>query len=418
MDFRISTKEKSALLILLMLIFISTYAIYPYRAPGSFAQPSEGPFQMIIEENSGKDTRSIPAMDEVRYLEMAHAIADGNLNTTTWNGALGYPILLIPFLSSIHAFLIPDLLLFVGTTYFTFRLATKLTNQKSLGYIVVIALIFFTGFLYYSVEPQKQHINEFAFMLVALILFDEPRKIKKINILIIGITLGWVFWSNYVDLIYFIPIVAIFILHRPFKAKVWLFPSLILIFSLFALQDHVFGNPFQIGTIYQTSFVNAFSDKTTPTNQNLDPGEGIMSLKPTIITKRAYCMLFNPHYCLPTPSGNSQIDESNASVVVGKRAIIFGSTWFFIFAPYGFLRLLQKFAGYEKRFLISILVCFIVGAGFWTSIYIWHGGGGSFWRYHMVWYPIITIFSVYGGFDIYKKIFSTRNRMYGKDTEN
>ena len=78
---------------------------------------ARGADQMIVEENSGIDTRTHPGVDSILQLKTAELVRDGELNETNWEIALGYPILVIPFLSSIHAFLIPGLLMFLGVIY-------------------------------------------------------------------------------------------------------------------------------------------------------------------------------------------------------------------------------------------------------------------------------------------------------------
>lgn len=411
MSVQVSRNEKIIILALLSLIFISLYAVYPYRSPGGFAYPSGGPFQMVIEENSAIDTKSTPGHDSILQLKIAHLISDGQLDKNNWKIALGYSILLIPFLSSIHAFLIPDLLLFIGCIYCTFLLATKFSQNKYIGYASVIALLFVTNFLYYFASPEKQHFNEFAFMVIAYWLFEDPPKVRRFKIITIGLIAGWVFWSNYVDIIYFIPLITIFVLHKPRKNIIWLFPCFVLIFGLFFLQYHIFGNPFYYGTEYQSNILDFYQKQTIPKIQNID-GENTMSFKPAILLKRSYCILIQPQDCKPILYGDPSIDEYNKSLIPPKRAILVGSTSFFIFAPYGFFRIISRYSGYEKKFMLSILACFITGIGFWISIFCWNAGGSPFWRYEMVWYPLICMFSVIGILDTYKRLSAIKRQNF------
>lgn len=402
LNIQVSRKEKIAILLLLSLIYVSSYAIYPYRAPGGFAYPSAGPLQMVVEENWANDTRSTPGHDDILQLKTAHWIVDGKLDKNNWQIALGYPILIIPFLFTIHAFLIPDLLLFLGSCYCTFMLSVHFSGSKKIGYISLAALFFLTGFLLYFLNPEKQHVNEFGFMIIAYWLFQGSANIGKIKTIVIGLILGWVFWSGTVDLLYFIPMMAIFLIYKPRKKIIWLFPSILLVIGLFALQYDVFGNPLVFGNAYQDYILNYTEKNTTPIMQNLE-GVKTMTFDPHIILKRAYCMLFDPNACKPISYGIQAVDEYNESLLPGKRAILVGSTFFFVFAPYGFMRVLLRYSGYEKSVLLLILISFIMGISFWVSIFMWHAGGSPFWRYDMVWYPLLTTFALIGISDILKR---------------
>lgn len=390
-------KFRILLFLITVVIFSSFYVFYPSARPGLSLDTGDDEFQKGWYF----------WFDQGEYFKITEAIATGTFSSQDYLYPLGYPILGVPFailgklniLFSYHQFFVPNLLLLFGIVFMTFYMIIRLTKIVVFAIIALILLLFFSGYIEWFIEPWTIHILDFGLFGIFYILFRSQQEISNKHLIIAGLLAGWIFSTRFVDLIWVAPMFATFIVFNPKKIK-YFFLGFVVIGMVFLSHYVFFDDPLTLPYWYEVA--------TAPGHdQNLIDKTGLERWSFDFkIIERIYCILFDPFYCLPEKSGDEFVDNWWYYALFDKTPILVSSSVFFIFSPPGIYLLFKKTQKYERWILISLIIGFLASILFFTSTYGFTAGWTRFWRYEIFWYPIFTIFSVFGLHFIYQKLSS------------
>jgi len=388
-------KKNITLFIVTTLVFSAIYELYPAR-PGF--NNATGTFY----DQPGWRSWA----DQGAYYRQSDSIANGTFDTSQFTYGLGYVSLGVPFVlldsepSSIfshHRYFVPNLLILFAVAYMTFNLTQRLTQSTNAGILSLALLFFGTLYLSWFVEPWNIHVSDVAIIGVFYIFFRNPDNITNKHLVIAGLLAGWTFSSRYLDLFWLLPIFMLFLIYKPRKFPYFI-PGLAVVGLVLVSHLIFLGGAFELPHVYKA--VDA--EYSRPTWE--DYGYNVYDWDLRIISERSYCILFDPQYCLPEKSGNEEFDTWWYFALVNKTPILFSSSIFLIISPFGIFLLLRKFSGEQRFVLISLLVGFVMSWITYTATIWFTSGWTRFFRYEIFWFPVFTVFAVYGMFLIYKKI--------------
>ena len=354
--------------------------------------------------------------DQRAYSIIATKLVDGTLDTpeiTSGVGyvtGLGYPALsvfsiIISSKEDIlfhHGFFIPNLLLYVGTVYITFSWIKQLTNKSWISIVGVAAFLGASPYLIWFVEPWNGHVIEFAIIGIAFLLIRPIDTVTKKSVMLACLLAGWIFATRFVDILWVLPILIPFFILNPKKIP-YIFPAII-IFALVLFSQWVYlGDPLQ------------FPNATNPWEENNISGEErntlydkvgleMFNLDIETLGNRTFCIFFNPLNCQPEKSGDEFVDNWWIKALNGKIPLSVYGFGLVVLSPLGMYLLLRKSQSQERILLIGLLIGLFGSMIFYTSIFIFTSGWTPFFRYHIVWLPILTVFSTYGMSFVYSKL--------------
>ena len=386
-----SRKDVIFLLIFATLVYLSIYYVYP-------ARPGFNPYMGI-----GYMTGWLGWNDQRAYYGESSAIIDGTFGPESFIYAIGYPVLSVPFIPfmSEHRFLIPDLAMYLAIIFMTYQLTLKFLGKQRYAFMSVLLLMFLTNYTYYFIEPWINHVMDFAIVAMFYLLFRDVNNFGLRSGIMVGIILGWALATRYVEFVFLLPMALVLVIYRPKKVFSF-FPFAIIIGLVLLLQYSTFGDPLERP--------HEFSLKTIQPGARAEyeaAGGELFTSNPSIILQRIYCMTINPMACV-TASGDPYADDWWFRALVDKTPIIASTSGFFVLAPIGFARLIRKYHGYQRYLLLSLLVSFIAETVFYLGFYGFTSGWARFFRYHELWFPILTVLSVVGLQFIITKLFHTK----------
>lgn len=383
------------LLIITTLVYSSFYSIYP-------AKPGVSYFMGFIHDQPGWKAW----FDQGEYYKMSTVIAQGKFNSSSFTYGLGYPVLGVPFalispddssVLSEQRFFIPNLLIFLTIVYITFNLTYNLTQNTKVSILCVAFLLFLTLYIPWFIEPWNLHVTDIGVLGIFYIFFRNPENITKKHLIIAGLLAGWMFSASYLDIFWLIPIFSIFLIFN-LKKIVYFIPGIMLIALVLFAHYSYFGNPLELPNVYHSVMPDAH-------NPNWDKvGFHAYDWDLKIIGERTFCILFDPQYCMPPKTGDISVDNHWFYALVDKTPILASSSAFLIISPFGIFILLKKMKGFQRKALVSLLIGFVVAWISYTSTVNFDSGWTRFFRYEMFWFPLFTIFSIYGMYCIYSKI--------------
>jgi len=173
---------------------------------------------------------------------------------------------------------------------------------------------------------------------------------------------------------------------------------------MLVLTSHVvyFGDPFELPHVYRT----VYPDNVHPAFNGV-PFD-LYEWDLIYISIRLYCISFDPMYCLPEKTGDSFVDDAWYYSLWDKTPILASSSAFLAISPLGIFLLLRKYSSQQRLILVALLIGFIAAMISYTATAWFASGWTRFFRYEMFWFPLFTIFSVYGMTFLYYKIKSKK----------
>ena len=318
---------------------------------------------------------SISWYDQTHYLGMVKELSQGNLSYETFRYGLGYPVLAVPFyyLIGSDALFIPNLVAFIGTIYLCYFLFRSLTNEP-VAKISLILLMFATTLAYHDVIWSGHGIVILCLVAVSYMALKPLTNIKS---LLIGLLVGYVFFTRYTDVIVFLPLL-LFNFRKP-KIKQMLLAILgIAPFVLLTLaaQAVVFGNP--LITPYRTNANNVLNYFVGPTQ----------TLYNFILT-----FIYFP----------ADISIQMPGLGTEKMTVLIGM-FYLVFAPLGAYMLYKS--SHKKGLVAAIAASTILTVLYSSSYYQFHSGTfGTFptdFRYLLTAYPYMVLFAVVALFSFLK----------------
>lgn len=310
--------------------------------------------------------------DQSFYYKMMHELSNGYLTLENFRYGIGYPILAVPFYFLIgkDALFIPNLVAFAGTIYLSHIIFRFLSDDLS-SKIAILLLIFATTFPYHHVIWWSHGIVIFCFMLICYIVLKNELSNK--DLLLIGFVTGYSFFTRYVEVIVFIPMIAFLIWRKRFKGLTLVtFGAIPPILMTFLAHWLIFGNPFM--TPYKIEFgfsQSYFLPERIPYN--------------TFLT----FLYYPPEMALNDPA-----------VAILKFPVLIWA-FFFVFAPLGMYLLFKKHSAKEQRGYIiatvfSVILCVLYSSAYWQ----FHSGAfGQYpadFRYLLLAFPFLAFFSAVG----------------------
>ena len=389
-------KKSIFLFIFVAFVYSSFYDVYPAR-PGAHLpvpQPSLG-WELWA--------------DQGEYYEMSTAIANGSFSSENFVYGLGYPILGVPFVwmgsedsvFSHHRFFIPNLILLFAVVYMTYNLTYRITENTTISVISIMSLLFLTLYLQWFIEPWNLHVADVGILGIFYIFFRKPELISKRQLIVAALLVGWIFSTRYLDVFWLLPIFTVYLIFN-IKKIVYFIPGVLVI--MLVLTSHVvyFDDPFELPHVYRT----VYPDNVHPAFNGV-PFD-LYEWDLTYISMRLYCISFDPMYCLPEKTGDSIVDDAWYYSLWDKTPILASSSAFLAISPLGIFLLLRKYSSQQRLILVALLVGFIAAMISYTATAWFASGWTRFFRYEMFWFPLFTIFSVYGIMFLYYKIKSKK----------
>jgi len=207
---------------------------------------------------------------------------------------------------------------------------------------------------------------------------------------------GWIFATRYVDILWVLPIFIPFFILNPKKLP-YIFPAIIIIALVLFSHLIIFGDPFQ------------FPNSMRPGEEEENPLYGkteleMFNLDIKTLSDRTFCILFNPSYCQLEETGDEFVDNWWFKALDNKIPLSIYGLGLLGFFPLGVFLLLRKSQSQQRFLLIGLLVGLFSSMIFYTSIFIFTSGWTPFFRYHIVWLPVMAVFSTYGMNFVYTKL--------------
>lgn len=302
---------------------------------------------------------------------MTYELSHGYLTTDGFRMGLGYPLITVPFYLLIgkDALFIPNLAAFAGTLYFSYLLFSSLTNEL-LAKISVLFMIFATTLPYHHVIWWNHGITIFCLIALSYLAINS---LTNTRLMLAGFLAGLAFFTRYFDVLVFLPILIHIIWHSKspkFRGLILTFIAVIpFIIAPFVAHWLVFGDPLM--SPYRTSF-------TSP----------LRIFQPEKIPY---------HFFLSFLYFPEDISVGMEGLGMLKMTVLIGA-FYMIFAPLG-AYLLHKSSNRKNLIMgmvASIIVCVLYSSSFWQ----FHSGTfGQFpadFRYLLLVYPYMILFSVVG----------------------
>lgn len=310
--------------------------------------------------------------DQGYYYNMMRELASGYLTQETFRYGIGYPILAVPFYFLIgkDALFIPNLLAFAGTIYLSCVIFRSLSDDLS-SKVAILLLVFATTFPYHHVIWWSHGIVIFSFMLICYLALG--RELSNKSLLLIGFVTGYSFFTRYVEVIVFIPIIAYLIWREKLKGLILVTLGAIPpILATFLSHWLIFGNPLM-----------------TPYRTELGFSQSMFLLEKIPYNTFLTFLYYPPEMALNDPA-----------VTILKFPVLIWA-FFFVFAPLGLYFVLKKHSTREQRGYIiaaafSVILCVCYSSAYWQ----FHSGAfGQYpadFRYLLLAFPFLTFFSAVG----------------------
>jgi len=194
--------------------------------------------------------------DQHYYRRMARELSQ--LRLETYHFGLGYPVLGALFFRILPAdpYLVPNTLITVWVVVSTFLIGTRLTDRPAVGIAASVLLLIATPLIWDLILPWNSTIVIFWTQLVLMVTFFK--KPSNLNAAVIGMALGWIFAARYIDILWLLPL--IFVWLRESKdvflrhGVVLLATAAVLIVPILVSHYYYFQSPF--ATPYVTHRVN------------------------------------------------------------------------------------------------------------------------------------------------------------------
>ncbi len=314
--------------------------------------------------------------DQNLYLRMTYELSRGFLSPEVFRVGIGYPILAVPFYYLIgnDALFIPNLVAFLGSTYFAYLFFKSLTNDL-IAKVSVLLLMFATTLAYHNVIWWGHGIVVFCLVAISYISLKPLTDWKAF---LIGTMIGYVFFTRYTDAVVFLPLL-VYSFRKPKIKKLALLAGGLIPFVALTLiaQAIVFGSPFM--TPYMLG----------RTGSGLSYFEGpVMTIYNFILT-----FIYFP----------SDISIGMVGVEMEKMTVLIGM-FYLIFAPLGAYLLYRK--SEKKGLVIAIIASALITVLYSSSYYQFHSGTfGTFptdFRYLLVGYPYMVLFATFALFSFLK----------------
>lgn len=313
--------------------------------------------------------------DQSHYLGMTRELSQGFLTYDTFRYGLGYPILAVPFYYLIgdDALFIPNLIAFFGTVYFGYLFFRSVTNDL-IAKISMLLLMFATTLAYHNVIWWAHGIVICCLIIVS---YFALKPLTNIKALLIGALVGYVFFTRYIDIIVFLPLL-LYIFRKPkikqlILSAVGLIPFVTLTLTA---QAVVFGSPFM--TPYRTA-------AGTVLNHFEGPAMTIYNFILTFI-------YFPNDVALQMPG-----------VGMEKMTVLIGA-FYLIFAPLGAYLLYRR--SERKGLVAAVIASTALTILYSSSYYEFHSGTfGTFptdFRYLLTAYPYLVLFATFALFAFLK----------------
>ena len=309
--------------------------------------------------------------DQGYYFRMLSEMANGFLTAENFRYGIGYPILAIPFYPLIgeDALFIPNLIAFVGTIYLSFNIFRSLSDDLT-AKLATLLLIFGTTFTYHHIIWWSHGIVIFCFLLTANI--SLKKKIDNKALLLVGFVVGYSFFTRYVEVIIFLPLIVFIIWRKKLKALALIaIGAAPMIFATFFAHWIVFGNPLM--TPYGVEFGQAqyFLIENIPQN------------------------IFFTFFYYP-----ANMALGDPAVGILKFPVLIWA-FFFIFAPLGMYRALKNQSEkLQKGFIIAAVFSIILCVFYSSAYFQFHSGSfGPYpadFRYILPSFPFLAFFSTIG----------------------
>jgi hypothetical protein len=346
--------------------------------------------------------------DQSEYYKMSSAIANGTIYSPNFIYGIGYPILGSPFVLLSHGnvnmlhniFFVPDLLLVFVIVYVTFNLTYNLTKNLKIAILSLISLFFLTPYLQWFVFPWNIHVLDAGILSIFYVFFRRREDISNKNLIIAGLIGGWIFATRFIDVLWVLPLFIAFLVFNPKKIKYFV-PGILIITMILVANYEVLGNPFNFPEGTQKNLMG-----NDPAEQPLWEKIGMKRIDWSFSTllERSYCILLDPPHCIPNKTGDPSVDTWWYWALANKFPLLGGTSIFIVFSPLGIYLLFRHFRGQQRAALLMLLVGFVAAYGLYTAGWWFTSGWVSFFRYHIFWLPIFTIFSIYAMSFIYFKI--------------
>jgi len=314
--------------------------------------------------------------DQSQYLNMAKEMNGFDLKAENYFYGIGYPILGAIFYKIYppNPFLVPNLVLYVITMLLYHRIAGAYLNRE-LALIVLLLMMLGTQITDFFVVPW----NNISSLVGIGVLIYIAVVVDRINIwhsMAIGLVIGWVFASRYVDAIFLLPIAG-YIFFKVIRnngyheAKYFIISGMIfLIIVGVVLHTHkmVFGSYFKTPYHKHTSMTDG-GDKFSSAAFQLNR-----------VPDHLYSIIVNPH-------------QFHHIGYLKLNTPMLGYSFLFVFSLPGFiLQISDKKDSLAGILLGSMIIAFI----FYGSFSATRASDLKYncLRYFSMWYPILTIMGV------------------------
>jgi hypothetical protein len=311
--------------------------------------------------------------DQGYYLRMVQELSRGTLSSETFRYGIGYPILAVPFYYLIgeDALFIPNLVAFLGTIYFGYLFFRSVTNEL-VAKVSMLLLMFATTFAYHTVIWSGHGI---VILCLVVVSYISLKPLTNVRGLLIGFLIGYVFFTRYIEIIVFLPLL-VYLFRKPSIKQVFLSAAGIIPFVMITLiaQAVVFGNPFM--TPYRTQASSVLSYFVGP-------------------AQTIYNFILSFIY-FPGDLSMQMVGTEKMTVLI--------SMFFLIFAPVGTYLLYRN--SQKKGLIASIVASTILTILYSSSYYEFHSGTfGTFptdFRYLLTGYPYMVLFATFALFSFLK----------------
>jgi hypothetical protein len=310
--------------------------------------------------------------DQSYYVRMTSELSQGYLTANSFRYGFGYPILAVPFYFMVgnDALFVPNVVAFAGTVYFAYLIFRSLTTDL-VAKIAVLFMMFATTLPFHHVIWWGHGVTIFCLILLTYVALGQLTTKK---LLLAGAVTGYAFFTRYLDVIVFLPIV-IYVFKRSKTKGVALTLLGAAPFLLLTIVAHwlVFGDPFM--TPYRTdagSMLSSFWLASIPSNFFLT-------------------FLYFP----------KNLAEGMVGLGMPKVTVLIES-FYLIVAPLG-AYLLHKVSD-RKGIVLAMIASAVVCVLYSSAYYQFHGGTFGFYpsdfRYILLAYPYLVLFSVVGLFSL------------------
>jgi hypothetical protein len=305
--------------------------------------------------------------DQSHYLSMTAELSRGYLSYESFRYGIGYPILAVPFYYLIgkDALFIPSLLAFLGTIYLGYLFFRSLTSDL-IAKISLLLLMFATTLAYHSVIWWGHAIVVFCLVAISYVSLKPLTNGRSI---LIGALMGYAFFTRYIDVVVFLPLLA-YAFRKPRMKQLGLLVLGVVPFVAAAMiaQAAVFGSPFI--TPYRTQAGSVLSYFEGPA----------MTFYNFVLT-----FIYFPG------------DISVQMIGMEKMTVLIGM-FYLIFAPLGAYLLYRN--SERKGLVAAIIASAVITVLYSSSYYQFHSGTfGTFptdFRYLLLAYPFMVLFATFG----------------------